>query len=424
MATLTPKDFFASFTKLYPSLVEALQSHLSSCGYPVYTSIDIRDSGWKTAVVDVNLFPAGFSILSKKDLDRAAKGMREFFSAKLLTPAPWKICVVPEANTNNQGYLNNVVGILKVLKAAGAEPRLLWPKEALPKPWTLKTTGGDELTYLPPDQALDGAQALLLNHDLSGGVPRLIADVNLPCFPSKSLGWYRRRKNQHHDIVNQMLDLLAGQVPSFDPFFFRLESSIESFEEFSSESTLNKIAQGCEKIMDTTRDQYRARGIDQDPFVFIKNNSGTYGMGVFSITRPSELMERSKSLKSKMLKGKESVSISEVIMQEGVPSALRYQQDSRTIVGEPVVYLVNGAPIGGFIRVHEDLGLDGALKNLNQPGSKFDPLECPTTEGHTVRPFPHLRGRAVCGEINTGGVYEFLSRLHSVGASLEECPRK
>ncbi|MBI3616766.1 MAG: glutamate--cysteine ligase [Candidatus Omnitrophica bacterium] len=39
-----------------------LDSHERSKELPLYSSVDIRDSGFKLAVVDTNLFPAGFGI--------------------------------------------------------------------------------------------------------------------------------------------------------------------------------------------------------------------------------------------------------------------------------------------------------------------------------------------------------------------------
>ena len=34
---------------------------------PIYGSVDVRDAGWKVAVVDANHFPAGFNNVSKED---------------------------------------------------------------------------------------------------------------------------------------------------------------------------------------------------------------------------------------------------------------------------------------------------------------------------------------------------------------------
>ena len=35
---------------------------------PFYGSVDVRDAGWKIAVVDANHFPAGFNNIAEQDL--------------------------------------------------------------------------------------------------------------------------------------------------------------------------------------------------------------------------------------------------------------------------------------------------------------------------------------------------------------------
>jgi glutamate--cysteine ligase len=406
-----------------------LATKASTCGYPVYASMDVRDAGWKTCVVDVNLFPAGFNILKPSDRERGAQRMREFWSAKLLKIGPWKIAVVPEAHTNNQGYLENLSGILGLLRDAGCEPRLVWAGEpAIPKPWKLKTRSGAELEYLPPAMALDGADAVLLNHDLSGGIPKAIEGVALPIFPSTKLGWYRRRKTTHQEIVESLLQFLARRLPFFDPWYFmpRSEKLILGPEmDLSTDAGIEALAGKVDALLTTLTQEYKERGIEEKPHVFLKNDAGTYGLGVVSVQSASEIREKSKWIQEKFRKGKEAVPVSQLILQEGVPTALHYLADpaksGSTVVGEPVLYLVNGIPIGGFLRVQEQLGDEGRFANLNQPGSKLEALDCLGT-GPERRPFPRLRGLDPCDQLSNRHVYGFLARLHATAAGLEECP--
>ena len=43
---------------------------------PIYGSVDIRDAGWKIAVVDANQFPAGFNNTSESDLPHLTESLR------------------------------------------------------------------------------------------------------------------------------------------------------------------------------------------------------------------------------------------------------------------------------------------------------------------------------------------------------------
>jgi len=423
MATQNHLEFFNKLHNHGNEVIQVLQSQISSCGYPIYTSLDIRDAGWKIAAVDVNLFPAGFNNLTLKDRSRGAQKMREFFSAKLMVASPWTITVVPEAHTNNPGYLENLAGILNLLKEAGCHPQLMWPGDPLPKAWTLKTQSGAELVYLPRDEALKNSQALFLNHDLSGGIPPVIEGVALPTFPSTRLGWYRRRKSTHQEIVEALLKKIQKELSWFDPWYLSARTKMIPAVDFESDQALNMLADEIDLEHEILKKEYLERQIPDSPRIFVKNDAGTYGMGVLSIKDSSEIRDAGRKLRQKMRKGKESVPISQVIIQEAIPTALSYQsQNSQVIVGEPVVYMVNGLPIGGFIRLHENLGPDARWENLNQPGSKLESLECPDNPGHPTRPFAKIRSSNPCEQLGSTQIYGLVARLHAVAAGLEDCP--
>lgn len=423
MARTRSEDFFKDLVSNLDSITDALHQRTPPCGFPVYSSLDVRDSGWKVCVVDVNLFPAGFNILSETDKQRASDKMREFFSARLLKSGPWKITVVPEAHTQNQGYLSNLAGILKILEGAGCETRILWPGEpSIPKAWTLKTAAGDELTYLPPAQALDGADALLLNHDLSGGIPKSIQNVSLPTFPSTTLGWYRRRKSMHFDIIDSLLRQLQQKFSFFDPWYFSMKSSTIQDIVFDREADQQKLADLASDLLKRLSVDYQEREIADKPYLVVKNDAGTYGMGVLTIQDSAELLEATANMKKKMRKGKESQAISNFILQEGVPTALHYEANGKFVAAEPTLYLVNGIPIGGFLRIHEELGANARRENLNQPGSLLEAFEARNPSEATRRPFPTLRGMSCADQCHMKQTYGFVARLHAVAAGLEECP--
>ncbi len=419
-------SFFKTLENHAAELLFELQASSPVCGYPVYASMDIRDAGWKIAVVDVNLFPAGFNNLSASDKSRGAQCMKEFFSAKLLKTPPWKIVVVPEAHTNNPGYLENLAGILTLLKEAGCEARLLWPGfPSIPKPWILKTTSGSLLEYLPAEQALLGADALLLNHDMSGGVPKIIQNVSLPTFPSTNLGWYKRKKSTHQEIVTSLLRRLEKKFSFFDSWYLSAESVALDHVDFSDTAGLDKVAGETSKLLQKIAKEYAARGIEEQPHVYIKNDSGTYGMGIITVNDAQQLFDEASAVRRKMKKGKESVPISKVIIQEGVPTAFTYPNPSsqqHLVVGEPSVYLINGVPVGGFMRIHETLPpASGRFENLNQPGSVYEPLDC-SSGAAPKHPFPKSRGLSPCELSNSQKMYGFLSKLHMIAAGLEDCP--
>jgi glutamate--cysteine ligase len=64
---------------------------------------------------------------------------------------------------------------------------------------------------------------------------------------------------------------------------------------------------------------------------------------------------------------KEGLQVSDVIIQEGVPTRETVEQ----AVAEPVVYMIDRYVVGGFYRVNKERGID---ENLNAPGMHFVPL--------------------------------------------------
>jgi glutamate--cysteine ligase len=407
---------------------EFLKKHTSPCGFPVYTSMDVRDAGWKISAVDVNIFPAGWNNLTPRDSARATSRFRDFFERKLgqrSETEKWVLTLVPESHTSNLGYLENVYGLKVLLENAGAEVQLMWPGEPIPKPWVVKTLKGNTLEYLPYLQALEGSEAIILNHDLSGGIPKAIQSLNIPIFPSTRLGWFRRRKSNHQKIVDSLLEKLKETLDGFDPFYFSAKTFQIENVNFQNESSLIEISLAAESFLDSLKIDYQKRKIDFSPRIFLKNDSGTYGMGVLSLKDPQEIKEASRRMKNKMKVGKESVPITNVILQETIPTGLYYTTDQtlpdEIIAAEPVIYIVEGCPVGGFLRVHEKLGRESIFENLNQPGGSLEPVECPDAEGRPPRPFPKLRGLNTCQQLGTKQIYGFLARIHSVAAGLEDC---
>ena len=71
---------------------------------PIYGSVDVRDAGWKVAVVDANHFPAGFNNVSKEDEPHLAALLKIIF--RDLNP-----------NVNGSIYiLNLILGMQVILR--------------------------------------------------------------------------------------------------------------------------------------------------------------------------------------------------------------------------------------------------------------------------------------------------------------------
>lgn len=374
-----------------------LDAIIPKCGMPIYSSIDIRDSGDRIVAVDVNLFPAGFNNLNADSLQRTSEELKKFFEAKLKAPSGWKIGLLPESHTSNEGYLKNVLTLVQAMMKAGAEVKVAWTGMPIPKAWELKVAE-ESVLYHPVQDVTAWADALVLNHDLSGGPLESVSNFSKSVFPSPELGWYKRKKSEHFEIATKVLNLVSTKV-DINPHDFLAESVTVGDLNFNSkedvERLIDEAARFFEKLKSTT----------DKPFVYIKNDSGTYGLGIWNFSSLEELRGATKHIQKKFQRGKQGAFVKQVILQEGIRTRF-VETGADPVVLEPVVYSVNGSRVGGFLRCGFAENNDkGAELNLNRPNAWFE------DETRIAKELLEVRE-----------LYCFITQLHSLAAALEDCP--
>jgi len=208
--------------------------------------------------------------------------------------------------------------------------------------------------------------AILLNNDLSGGIPDILKNLEQDLIPPLHAGWHTRRKTNHFAAYNQVIaefaDMLKIDQWLLNPYF----ESCEGID-FNSGRGEECLAIKVESLLKRIQKKYDEYGIEQVPYVIIKANAGTYGMGIMSVKSADEVRGLNRKKRNKMSVIKEGQQVTEVIIQEGV-----YTFESIDgAVAEPVVYMMDHFVIGGFYRVHTSRDAD---ENLNAPGAHFAPL--------------------------------------------------
>ncbi len=127
------------------------------------------------------------------------------------------------------------------------------------------------------------------------------------------------------------------------------------------------LAANVDTLLYRIRTKYKEYGIDSTPFVIVKADAGTYGMGIMTVKDASEVKDLNRRQRNKMAVVKEGLQVTEVIIQEGVPTCETVDE----AVAEPVVYMIDRHVVGGFYRLNTQRGID---ENLNAPGMQFKPL--------------------------------------------------
>ena len=339
---------------------------------PFYGSVDIRNAGYKMASIDMNLFPGGFNNLNPNFIQLASHAALD--AVERACPQAKSVLIVPENHTRNTFYLQNVYALSNILRNAGFEVRLGSISPEITEPVELETALGDTVTLEPLQRTrgrvhlADGFSPclILLNNDLSAGVPDILKDISQTVLPPLHGGWTTRRKTAHfsayNDVAAEFAALVGMDEWQINPYFEQISGL--NFQEREGEDAL---ADAVERMLAKIQAKYDEKGITDQPFVIVKADAGTYGMGVMSVKSADEVRGLNRKNRNKMAKIKEGLEVSEVIVQEGIYT----YETLHGAVSEPVVYMIDRFVVGGFFRVHEGRGAD---ENLNATGMSFVPL--------------------------------------------------
>ena len=354
-----------------PQIERWFRSQWQEHAAPFYTSVDLRNSGFKLAPVDTNLYPGGFNNLNPDFIPLAVQAAMG--AVEKICPDAQRLLLIPENHTRNLFYLQNVAQLANILQQTGLEVRLGSLIPELTEPLKVDLPDGASLLLEPIVRhgnrvGVAGFDpcAILLNNDLSGGIPALLQNIEQSLLPPLHAGWHVRRKSRHFAAYNQVATEFAALI-GLDPWFINPYFSTcgrVNFQERQGEECLEKNAA---IVLEQIRKKYAEYNIDAEPFVIAKADAGTYGMGIMTVKDPSEVRELNRKQRNKMAVGKEGQQISEVIIQEGVHTF----ESINDAVAEPVVYMIDHFVVGGFYRVHTGRGPD---ENLNAPGMHFVPL--------------------------------------------------
>ena len=338
---------------------------------PFYTSVDLRNSGFKLAPVDTNLFPGGFNNLNPDFIPLAVQAAMS--AVEKICPDAQQLLLIPENHTRNTFYLKNVARLAEILRLTGLNVRIGSLLPDLQSPMDIDIGDGAILRLEPVVRTgnrlgLAGYDpcAILLNNDLSAGVPAILRGIEQSMLPPLHAGWHVRRKSQHFAAYNGVAADFARLI-DIDPWLINPYFSVCSGVDFHARQGEECLEQHVAELLERIRVKYREYRIDAQPFVIVKADSGTYGMGVMSVKDPSEVRDLNRKQRNKMAVGKEGINVHSVLLQEGVHTF----ENINDAVAEPVVYMMDHFVVGGFYRVHTGRGVD---ENLNSPGMHFVPL--------------------------------------------------
>ncbi len=375
---------------------------------PFYSSVDIRNSGFKLAPVDTSLYPSGWHNLTPEMLPLAVQAAMA--AIEKICPEAKNLLLVPENNAGSSSYLANLAQLRRIFHMAGLNVRIGSIDPDVRQNTTIALGNGESVT-LEPVQRLKGRLMLkhfdpctiLLNNDLSAGVPGILEDLHEQyLLPPLHASWPVRRKSRHFQSYEEVSKRF-GKLLGVDPWLINPMFGQCGEVDFALDTGMECLRSNVDALLTKIRRKYKEYGIPEKPFVVVKADNVAAGSGLITV-RDVKALDMLKAQASQQLAHEPA---GEVIIQEGVLTCERMHD----AVAEPVVYMMDRYVVGGFYRVHAERGVD---EDLNAPGSGFVPL---AFEHSTHLPQPGVKPGASAP--NRFYMYGVIGRLAMLAASYE-----
>lgn len=386
---------------------------------PFYSSVDIRDAGFKMAVVDTNIFPAGFNNLCEHGLRDAQDFLKEAIQRRV--PAAKDILIIAEEHTRNTWYLENVRILQTIIQQAGFNAIVATFLKVQPafceqtRFVEFITAAGEPLRVYCLGHLLEefkrGHRPLdlvILNNDLSSGIPDLLRRSTIPIYPSIQAGWHARLKSLHFQHTDTLLNEL-GDILEIDPWLFSTLFRALGHIDINTDESRQQLQDTASDLLNAIKTKYRQHHIDEKPYLVIKSDYGTYGMGVLAIEDPGDIASLNNKKRTKLLSGKGARRNDRYLIQEGIPTIYQHNNE----VSEVCMYQIENHLIGGFFRTHRS---KTARQNLNAKGMNFDRM-CPHNDQHRDCLFE--RELAAERPLSVFDIYRLLARVAAVAAHRE-----
>ncbi|MFN0186077.1 MAG: glutamate--cysteine ligase [Aquabacterium sp.] len=375
---------------------------------PFYSSVDLRNAGYKLAPVDTDLFPGSFHALTPEMLPLAVQAAMA--AIEKICPEARNLLLVPQAEASDSFYLDNIRTLQRIFTQAGLNVRLgtLDPKVTAPR--QLALADGSSLVLEPVRRqrgrlGLKGFDpcTILLNDDLGGGTPQALHNLNEQwLLPPLHAGWGRRRKSVHFANYEEVARKFA-KLLGMDPWLITPMHARCGEVDFHTAEGLDCVRSHVDSVLTRIRRKHKEYGIAERAFVVVKADGGHEGQGLMTLRDPRDL----DAAVQRMRADAREPTAEEVIIQEGVPTYERVHD----ALAEPVVYMIDRYVVGGFYRVHAGRGPD---ESLGAPGSRFVPLAF--DQSHQL---PRPGEKPGANAPNRFYMYGVIGRLAMLGAAYE-----
>jgi glutamate--cysteine ligase len=137
--------------------------------------------------------------------------------------------------------------------------------------------------------------------------------------PPLHAGWHVRRKSNHFAAYDRCGDRLRRLI-GIDPWLINPDFGVCGRGQLPRAHRRGMPGANVESLLTASAPSTPSTASTSEPFVIVKADAGTYGMGIMTVKDASEVKNLNRKQRNKMAVVKEGLEVTEVIIQEGVPT--------------------------------------------------------------------------------------------------------
>jgi len=353
---------------------------------PLTSSVDIRESKYKVAPVDLNIYPAGFNNICQLDRESGAYTLKK--SILTLQANTKVVGLVCESHTKNLFYLDHLHYLKDMMETAGFNvfvisfDQNLFPESIQHLALSSHSGFSIEIFHASVNQTtgkifssnqekISTIDFILMNHDQS--IPLNIdwQQLTIPVHPSPLIGWFQRQKARHFEFYHQVIQDF-GKHFSINPSILEAKFKAVYNLDFEHKSGIETLAAAVDELKSE---------LTPDQSIFVKAGQGTYGMGINVVKSGEDILNMNRKTRNKMDVGKSGLKFSSAVIQESIETTLFYDGHPAEIT----IYLVGGKSIGGFMRTNLEKDVNSNLNSKGMVFQKFCISEIRANQEHKTK---------------------------------------
>ena len=244
---------------------------------PIFGSADLRNAGFKLAPVDMNLFPAGFNNLNREMMSFYVQVAHSTITE--ICPDISRLLIIPESHTRNIYYFESLATLQEILSGVGLEVRIGFIGEEITESKEHTLPSGRKIRLEPLIRQGDRVGVnnffpccVVLNNDLSGGIPEKLQNISQKIMPPMALGWATRLKSEHFRFYEAITGSFAKAI-DLDPWLI-----MPYFDQCPEVNFMKKEGQQClvkrgEALLKRIQQKYDEYNIKDQPFLVVESRS-------------------------------------------------------------------------------------------------------------------------------------------------------